>query len=660
MKKISLLMLVVVLSIAMFGCPKSSSGAGTESGADTSIALGDLEVASTLKTNFAMGNNARTMTYQKSTPLTLPDGTVVTQGDLKPTWQYISAQLGVQIVDAAVQDQKASEMIDIAAATAFSDATIYGGNSIADSLMNYGAQGYLLNLKDYLDYMPDFKAYLTSNPNIAKAITAYDGGIYHVPYAAEIGNYARAFECRGDWVTSLLDSDSMIEAETHTLTVAYEGYWDRYKDNVIGLQNAAAAGGVLDAATARTVLLSYIKATHPGLAKPSDLFLGETAVYDIDELIALLRVIELSPNTLSKVSTGSVVEGTEISPYFVRKASYREDLFRLLNYFDGQRVHGSDSYAARFYVDENGKLVYSYADPSFLTKINYLKEMFSEGLIHSEFADTSVKDEFRKSMFFADAIDGQKQFGFLTFDWFASTTGGSPKIVGMLPPVTTITKAGINDFVHYIENSRAIKPDGWSISAKAADADRNAAFKLFNYMFTEEGNKVQNYSIPSAHLDGEVFVGPDGTEYPKFNQWIRDAAAEFKNGDMSGFLRDFMGSHLALGYQKEIGFELQTTKPNGFDAWALYNKMDVMISTYEQENEYLRMMPPIISLTEQNLAKLATVSVGNDQTDKLFQYITGLDTEMKDANELTPSYADSGLETYLSVYQSAYSRMMGE
>ncbi|MDC7221039.1 MAG: hypothetical protein PQJ59_13975 [Spirochaetales bacterium] len=479
-----------------------------------------------------------------------------------------------------------------------------------------------------------------------------------MPYVAEIGNYARVFAAREDWITSLLDSSAALESETHTLNVAYEGYWDRNSSNVIDLQNAAAKGGVLDRDTALNVLVKYINDTY-SYAKPSELYLGEGAQYDVDEMIALWRVVELSPNTLSKVSTGSVVPGTEISPFFVRKAKYREDALRLLNYFDGQRVHASDSYKARLY-DDGKEMHYSYADPEFLEKVNYLQQWYAEGLIHSEFADLSVKDEFRKSMYFADSIEGQKQFGFMTYDWIASTTAGSDKIVAVLPPVTTITDAGIKKFVHYMENTRVIKPDGWAISAAASQEEINAALTLFNYMFTEEGNDVQNYSIPAGRLEGEVFTAPDGTEYPKFSPWMFEAAGQYKNGDVSGFLRDFMGSHLALGYQKEIGFEMQYTKNNGPAAWALYTKAGVLTPSYGSKDAALRLMPPLISLTEQNLAKLATVSVGDGQTESIFMYVTGLDSGITDATDLIADFDEAGLDVYLDVYKTAYDRMMAK
>lgn len=623
-------------------------------------AAGNNEVAEVLNIQHAQGNNSRTMTYQKSTPMTLPDGTVVSQGDLKPTWQYIEKQLGFKISDNTVQDQKGSEMIDISAASAFKDDTVYGGQSIIEDLMNYGAQGYFLNLKDYLDKMPNFKMYLDLNPNVAKAITAYDGGIYFAPYTAEIGNYARGFEGRPAWVMALLDSTSELETETHTLNVAYEGFWDRFDVNPIAAQNAAAANGVLTRDAALAALLSHIKTNHPNLAKPSDLYLGDTAVYDMDELVALWRVIELSPNTLSKVTTGKVVEGAEISPFFPRQSKYRYDVLRLLFTLDGTRVHSSDSENARNFVDANGQMHYSYAEDDFLNKVNYLQQWYSEGLIFSEFSDLSNKDNFRKSLLFSDSVEGQRQFGFMTFDWFASTTKGTDKAHVMLPPVTTITKAGINDFVHYVENTRAIKPDGWSISAAAPKDQQNAAFMLFDYMYSEEGHLVQNYSIPAAREKGGKFIGPDGTEYPKFSQWTLDAAAEYKNGDISGFLRDFMGSLLTVGYQKEIGFELQITSKNGFKGWDLYTKMGVLTPSYDAYNQYLRMMPPVLSLNDQDNAKLGTVAVGDSQNDMIYLFISGDGSVVSSTDQIKKEYLDGGLETYISVYQAAYDRMMGK
>ncbi len=620
---------------------------------DDAVAMAD-----SLDVSVALGNNQRTLTYNQATPLELPTGQVISQGQLKPTWQYIEQQLGIDLNDVTIQDQSATEMIDVSAATGFESANVYGGNGIAESLMNYGAQGYFVDLNQHLDMMPNFGAYLAENPNIADAITAYDGGIYLVPYAAELGNYARVFDGRESWVTALLDSADALEDETHTLTPAYAGYWDRNATNVVDLQNEAAAGGELTRDAALDTLIAYIADTYPDLANPSDLYLGDTAQYDMDELVALWRVIELSPNTLSKVATGAVVADAQISPFFVRQSSYREDVLRLITYWGGQRVHGSDSYSARFYFDQNGELQYSYAEDGFLEGVGYLQQIYSEGLIHSEFADLSTRDNYRNFLYAADEEPNNTQFGFMTYDWIASTTASNADVVGMLPPLTTVGDS--DEFIHFLENTRVIKPDGWGISTTSSEEEINAALTLFDYFFTAEGHQAQNYGPPYGLVEGEMYEAPDGNLYPTFNDWIVDISCELKNCDMSGFLRDFMGSLIPIGFQKEIGFELQTTTNNGPAAWELYVGEEVVSTSYESDDPLFRLVPPFFSLTEQDNAKLGQLAIGEEQTDQIFLFITGADTAPASTEAIKAMYEQAGVQNYLDVYRTAYQRSASE
>ena len=658
MKKLLVVLLSILLSINLVACvgsglPKEEQPASGEEVKEVEK-VEEIKYADSLKLNIAMGNNQRTITYQQATPLTMPDGTVISQGTLKPTWQYIQSQMGFKLEDVTVQDQTAKEMIDIAASTNFNNANIYGGTNTAESFMSYGAQGYFVNVLDYSDQMPNFSKYLSDNPDIKTAITAYDGNIYHVPYAAEIGNYARMYHGRESWVTSLLDSKDALKDETATLKVQYEGYWDRHKENIISLQNAATNKGTLKRDDALNVLLTYIADTYPELEKPSDLYLGSTAKYDIDELVALFRVIKLSPNTLSAVSTGAVVKDAQISPYFVRQANYREDLFRLANYFGGQHVHGSDSYGARFYLDKDGNLNFSYAEDGFLKAVDYFEDMYAEGLIFSEFSDLTLKDNFRNILYTKDKEEGHKQFGFMTYDWTASTTAANDDVVAMLPPLTTL--ASTDEFVHYVENTRVVKPDGWAISTSSTKEEINSAIKLFDYMFSEEGNIVQNYGTPECIVQGEKFVASTGEEYPKFSPWVLDTADELKNGDVSAFLRDFIGSLIPIGFQKEIGFELQYTTENGWEAWDIYTEAGVIMPSYNADNPELKLVPPVFSLTEQDLAKLNNVAVGEDQVDAMFSFITGTGN-VKSVEEIKKMYTDSKVDEYIKVYRDAFARM---
>ena len=358
----------------------------------------DVPMSEALNLNIALGNAQRTITYNQPEPLELPSGSIISQGMLKPTWAYIQDELGITLNDVTIQDQTANDMIHASAVTGFDNATVYGGSEIGEELMSYGTQGYFIRISDNLDLMPNFAAYLEKNPNIKAAITAYDGGIYHIPYVAEIGNYARIFNGRETWITALLDSDNILEEETLTLEPQYSASWDRHDTNIITLQNEVASGE-LSTEVARNTLLAYIADTYPDYANPSDLYLNDTAQYDIDELIALWRVVKLSPNTLSKMTTGAIVEGTEIYPFFARQTSHREEVLRLITYLVGQRVHGSDSYSARFYLDEGGELQFSYGEETFLEGVDKLADIYSEGLIYSGFADLDTKDNVRKSLY---------------------------------------------------------------------------------------------------------------------------------------------------------------------------------------------------------------------------------------------------------------------
>ncbi|MDC7220265.1 MAG: hypothetical protein PQJ59_10010 [Spirochaetales bacterium] len=620
---------------------------------------GDFPRSETLRVNYNQGRKERGITYYYSEPLTLQDGTTVSEGDLKPTWQYIEQRLGINIEDVSDPELNASETLKAARSNGYTDAAIYGGNGLNDDFNKYGVEGDFVNLRDYLNYMPHVTEYFDNNPMVAKYITNLDGGIYYLPYIAEINYYARVLAVRPDWITGLLDGSVPLENETKTLTVQYEGYWSRNLSNVIDLQNSAARGSTLDRDTALNTLLAYIEDTYPNLSKPSDLYLGETALYDMDELVALWRVIRLSPNTLSRISTGKVVPGAEITPFFVRKTSYREDVLRLVNFFDGERCHNFDSYSgSQLYMDSEGEMHYSYAEESFLEKVNYLEQLYAEGLILEDFTDTGNKTDYRKLLFFTDDEEGRKDFGFMTLDWVASTTLGNKDAMAILPPVTTITKAGVYRFIHYMENTRSIKPDGWAISASASEEERNAALLLFDYIFSEEGSKIQNYSLPDLWEDEEVFVGLDGRSYPLFNAWAWEKADELKGGDLMTFLRDYMGSRLNLGFQKELGAELQTTTENGFASWALYTNMNVLNPTYNSTLEELRLMPPDIPLTDDDWSDLKETKIGTSLRNDIMDYIVG-DSSLRDARDLRDDLIEEdGLEAFLEIYKYAYNRMM--
>jgi hypothetical protein len=593
----------------------------------------------------------------------MPDGAVIRAGDLKPFWQWVERQLGIELDDVTTQS-RANEIIQTQSATGFRDANIYGGNSIAEDLMNFGTQGFFWELGQFIDngYLPNFKAYLERNGSIRDMITAYDGGIYFIPYIAEIGYFARAFMCRQSWVGALLDGTTSLERETATLATAYPGFWHgedaRHNNNVILLQNAAAQNGVLNFTAARNVLVNYIRDTYPALEKPSQLFLGSGAQYDIDELIALWRVIKLAPNTLSRLVTGAVVPNADIVPYFFRFTSYREDLLRLANYFNGQRVFGSDSYEARFYLDKNGILQFSYAEDNMLDNIlPLLKSLYDEGLIAPDFATLSLRDNFRTIYFGGDLRTGHNKFGFMTFDFIPSTTavslgGGQLQtdVEGILPPLTRIPGV-VDGFVHFVENTRVIKPDGWAISTVTGGDKLRQCLQLFDFMFTEKGNTAQNFGMPEM-IDVEPFIGSGGIAYPRMNSWFNEQAAIFSNGDGALFSRNFIGFNFPVGYEKSIGFEQQFTSAAGERTWELYESANVLSVTYnETSSPYFSLVPPVFSLTSRLQRQLLATNIGATQVDMIFNYITANTTTI---DQIREAYSSGRIVDFIEVYRDAF------
>ncbi|MCL2443574.1 MAG: hypothetical protein FWD13_08965 [Treponema sp.] len=654
MKRVVLVVLVLCVLFSSCGGGRRQRGLSQE-------AFAGPDDSGPIKINYVAEN--RFFRYTDSTPLIMPDGAIIKSGDLKPFWQWVEKTLGIELDDVTTQ-ARSNEIIQTQSAIGFKDANIYGGNSTAEDLMNYGTQGYFLELGQFIDngYLPNFKEYLDKNGSIREMITAYDGGIYFIPYIAEIGYFARAFMCRQSWVRVLLDGELNPERETASLRTSYPGYWHgrnaRHNSNVIALQNMAANNGVLNFITARDTLINYIKETYPNLDKPSQLYLGSNAQFDIDELTALWRVIKLAPNTLSKHVTGSVVPGTDIVPYFFRFTSYREDLLRLANYFNGQRVFGSDSYEAKFYLDKDGVLQFSYAEDNMLDNIlPLLKSFYDEGLIAPDFSTLSLRENFRNIYFGGDLRSGHNKFGFMTFDFIPSTTAVSllgtnqlqTDVEGILPPLTRIPGV-VDGFVHFVENTRVIKPDGWAISSVTGGEKLRQCLRLFDFMFSQEGNTAQNFGMPEM-IDAEPYIGSGGIAYPKMNSWFNEQSMERSNGDGAMFSRNFIGFNFPIGYEKSIGFEQQFTSAAGERTWKLYEDANILSVSYNRSSSpYFSLVPPVFSFTSQLQRQLLDTNIGGTQVDMIFNYIT---TNTTTISQIKEAYRSGRIIDYIEIYRDA-------
>ena len=652
-KKILALTLVLSMVLILVGCRTKIEDNGNK---------GKTE----LKINFATGNALKTLTYNTGTPVTLPDGSIYTNGQIKPAWNYIANHLDVAIKDVTVQGQTATNMIQIAAATNFEDAHIYGGN-VAETFMEYGAKGKLINLLEYKDKLPDFMKYLEEYPLIKQQLTAYDGVIYSVHYVAELDEFYKVFYGINNWIETLLDTYELLP-ETATLDVSYTGYWKGSKArkgaNVVELQNQAASNGKLTGEVARQQLIQYIDTNYPNLEKRSDLYIDDTAEYDIDELVALWRVMKLYPNTLFKLTTGQ--SGTcEIVPFFFRTKNQRAEIFKLINYFGGTRVYGTNTYTGLWYVDESNTLQFSFYQDAVYEAFDYLKQIFSEGLINSDYDDTNNSADFRSIFYSSDlSVNSSgsstvKQLGFMTFDFIPSTAASSPTgaVKAMLPPVTTLEGMHDNKFHHYIEIPRTVMIDGWAISANASGKELDKALELFNFFFTDFGSNVQNFGIPGVMADFDnLYTLPSGDKVPTLSKWLMEQAKIYTNGDVATFGQQFMGIRMPIGYKADIGFEYQNMTKEAQEGYDLYEEKGVLTLGYNKPSKLLELSAPCYSLTRQESARLATLSIGDDQINMIYLYIRSDKNSVSSVDLIKKAYESANILEYIDIYRSAYNR----
>jgi len=80
---------------------------------------------------------------------------------------------------------------------------IVGGDRLHDEFIRLGQEGAFVPLNDLIDqHAPHLKAFFAQNPDIARAITAPNGKIYHIPYVPD-GGVSRGWWIRQDWLDKL-------------------------------------------------------------------------------------------------------------------------------------------------------------------------------------------------------------------------------------------------------------------------------------------------------------------------------------------------------------------------------------------------------------------------------------------------------------------------
>lgn len=195
------------------------AAANLSAGKPSTDASGNLTYASstTLKTSFGYSKVATGITFDtikslaggsESAQSVTFAGKTYSSGNLKPAWQALNDQLDINISDdwVAQGGQQASD--NIAKIKENSSLANYAMlTASADTIVTESANNTLLDVNQYLYYMPNYAAFLQANPIVRLSLTANadTGAMYMLPYFDGNDDIEKYVLMRKDIVEKLLD-----------------------------------------------------------------------------------------------------------------------------------------------------------------------------------------------------------------------------------------------------------------------------------------------------------------------------------------------------------------------------------------------------------------------------------------------------------------------
>ncbi len=516
--------------------------------------------------------------------VTLADGKTYLTGDLKPTWVEVQNVLGV-VFENQYQGNSAAKEFDFWK-DRLDEVDMLSGT--AAKLSEYGEAGSIVNIAEYLDQMPNFKAYLDQNPIVRLSITGNTdtGAIYFSPYFDGVNDIERMPLMRVDWVQKLLDGEGEFTAEASNKLAAavYTPYMPTegaVEVDVVNLEGTAVekvtknydvagnivekmnAAGELDGVAAVNMLRAYIDEAYNGYygTTRSNLFVGQNAAWDADELVALLRCVVANPQTLN---------GTDsVQGLFSREDDNnqrRVDMFRFAGTLFG--VRGLESRQDYLWIDADGFLRDARQELDAYNAMAKMNEMVQEGLISKAFVETAKE---------STATYLENDLGFMHYDYNQTQTvynetklQDGEKYMAVMVPVAKWYDGTSEDgvFMRFTESWRSVKTDGWGISVKGVEGNPdklNAALSLIDYAYSPEGMILMSYG-PDAFIkkndDGSyVTFNFNGTEMPVIADATYAELWEKASGNYTNYARMYLGS--TLSFAKSQAFEYQCTHDVG-------------------------------------------------------------------------------------------------
>ena len=203
------------MAFGFFGC--GGGGGKIERNPDFKPELNDdgsLKYTAGTTLNFNIidsGNADRKISYdtaQLATSWKGLDGQTVTAGSLKPAWKTFGEKLGLTIKDTAKSGRKSVELSKAVEEGDINDHNFI--NASASEIMDN--MDSLLDINQYLDYMPNYKAFLEQSPIVQYSLTmnTKNGAMYYIPYFDGNDDIEKYVLVQRTWTKLILDDATPI------------------------------------------------------------------------------------------------------------------------------------------------------------------------------------------------------------------------------------------------------------------------------------------------------------------------------------------------------------------------------------------------------------------------------------------------------------------
>jgi hypothetical protein len=587
------------------------------------------------------------MKYTGDTDYTTPSGKNVKKGDFKPVYQQLQSDLNFTITDVtSTTDKAVNDFKSYWGSTLTADIACGNVSDIVDKSVK--GNETILDLAEYLNKMPNFTKFLQQNPSVLTSILTTKNptagsdssvGIYYLPYFDGYDDLEKMTMLRADYVRKLLDGDyneadwdtdstiwtdskyqptiteaysvktpvSLTSNETKTITKSIDGNGS----NIIAQQNALAAGERTSAKMVKQ-FRDYIDARYGNqYEKRSDLFLGVDASYDADEMIALMRLVKVSPYGLTG-SHDSVMVSFVPREYNNQRIA---DLYRWAGHLWG--VRGMESRSGYLYVGKDGKIHDARGDEATANMLNYLNEIYGEGLILQDFESSTgygvSNGKFAENIV-VDKGSTQTYHGFMEYDyaqtqgvWNDKSTVDGYDFRPILNAEAKWDDGEGTTYYQFTESWRSVKTQAWCLNADLKnDQDKlEKALAVVDYFFSDAGHNLNSFGPESmGYTSGTIDY--QGKEIPAFTQAALDQLNDtaIGGGSYTNYLRKYVGATLPIGYVKEQGMEYQATSEKAKYGLSIINKAievgtfkHVKLDSVEDGYDFFKIVPSSFMLS---------------------------------------------------------------